>query len=152
MTFMVFLHGVYYIYTTLITYTMSLSKKIVDVVTTANAKAFATHGPHGINVVPVSILKVTPDSIWLFDFFMDKTITNLKANPKTTLTAWTGLQGVQIKTTATYITTGEDFDAGVAFVKTQNPERVVKGLIVLVPNEIFDISPGGVFTSDELCL
>lgn len=119
---------------------------------TATSKALATSGPSDINVVPVSMIKVpdTADSLWLFDFFMEKTIANIKIHSKVALTAWTDLKGIQLKATAEYVNSGPDFDAAEAWVKTQNPHRVTKGLIILKPYAIFDISPGGVFSSDDL--
>lgn len=131
---------------------MSLSTKIAKTLTDATAKALATTGEHGINVVPVSILKVNDDSIWLFDFFMDKTITNITTNTDVALTAWTDMIGVQIKAVATYHTEGAEFDAAVAWVKTQNPDRVTRGLLILKPTAVFDISPGGEYEDDDLML
>ncbi|MAZ29870.1 hypothetical protein CL655_01165 [bacterium] len=129
---------------------MSLSNKVIETLTTATAKALATTGPDGVNVVPVSMIKVNDDSIWLFDFFMDKTTINVAANSTVALTAWTDMVGVQIKAEAEYVTKGTLFEEATAWVKTQNPERVTKGLLVLKPTAVFDISPGGAFDADEL--
>jgi len=129
---------------------MSLSNKVIETLTTATAKALATTGPDGVNVVPVSMIKVNDDSIWLFDFFMDKTTINVAANSTVALTAWTDMVGVQIKAEAEYVTKGTLFEEATAWVKTQNPERVTRGLLVLTPTAVFDISPGGAFNADEL--
>src|SRR3989338_2963476 len=53
---------------------------------TAAAKALATNGPEGINVVPVSMIRVNENDIWLFEFFMDKTAKNAEAGKKAVLT------------------------------------------------------------------
>jgi predicted pyridoxine 5'-phosphate oxidase superfamily flavin-nucleotide-binding protein len=129
---------------------MSLSKPVTDILTTASAKALATTGPHGVNVVPVSMIKVNDDSIWLFDFFMDKTASNAISDSEVALTAWTDMVGVQVKANASYVTEGETFEAAAAWVVTQNPERVTKGLLVLKPTAVFDISPGSAFSAEEL--
>ncbi len=127
--------------------------KISDCITSATAKGLATAGSCGLNVVPVSMLKVNDDgSIWLFDFFMDKTAVNIQSNPEVALTCWSEMVGVQIKATAVYQTSGDDFDASVAWVATQNPSRVVKGLLILSLTAVFDISPGGSFSNEELSL
>lgn len=131
---------------------MQFSTTLGEVLTKATAKALATTGPHGINVVPVSMIKVNQDSIWLFDFFMDKTVANLQSNSDVALTAWTDMTGVQLKAAASYYTSGPAFAEAVAWVATQNPARVVKGLIVLTPTEVFDISPGGAYSTDDLAL
>jgi predicted pyridoxine 5'-phosphate oxidase superfamily flavin-nucleotide-binding protein len=129
-----------------------LSPTISEALHTAEAKALATSGPGGINVVPVSMIKVNDDSIWLFDFFMDKSAKNVELSPQVALTAWSGMKGVQIKGTAEYLTSGPDFEEAVRFVASENPSRVVKGLIILSPTEIFDISPGGAFSATDLAL
>jgi predicted pyridoxine 5'-phosphate oxidase superfamily flavin-nucleotide-binding protein len=129
---------------------MSLSKIVAQTLETAEAKALATCGPDGINVVPVSMVKVNNDSIWLFDFFMNKTAKNIKDNTSVALSAWTGMTGVQIKGDITYITDGDEFDKSVAWCGEQNPDRVVKALIILKPTKIFDISPGGAYQEEDL--
>jgi predicted pyridoxine 5'-phosphate oxidase superfamily flavin-nucleotide-binding protein len=129
---------------------MSLSQKVRSTITSATAKALATHGQYGINIVPVSMLNITDDTIWLFDFFMNKTVSNIKTDTSVALTAWTDMVGLQIKGEAEYVTEGSMFDAAVLWVKTQNPNRVVRGLLVVKPTEVFDISPGGVFALEDL--
>ena len=128
------------------------SSTISDVLTTAAAKAFATYGNTGINVVPVSMIRVNDDTIWLFDFFMDKTVQNLDVKAPVALTAWTDMKGIQIKADAQYVTEGVEFMEAVAWVKEQNPARVVKGLIILTPTKIHDISPGGAFLENDLSI
>ena len=128
------------------------SSTIRDVLSTAAAKAFATYGNTGINVVPVSMIRVNDDTIWLFDFFMDKTVQNLDVKAPVALTAWTDMKGIQIKADAQYVTEGVEFMEAVAWVKEQNPARVVKGLIILTPTKIHDISPGGAFLENGLSI
>lgn len=128
------------------------SSTVRDVLTTANAKAFATNGIAGINVVPVSMIRVNDNTIWLFDFFMDKTVQNVDVKSPVALTAWTDMKGIQIKGDAQYITNGNEFTEAVTWVKEQNPARVVKGLIIINPTKIHDISPGGAFTERDLTI
>lgn len=126
------------------------SPTITTFLETAAAKALASTGTDGVNVISVSMIKVNTDSIWLFDFFMDKTAKNIQADPAVALSAWTAMTGVQIKADVTYITEGPEFDDAVIWAKNNNPKRVVKGLLTLKPKAIFDISPGGVFTTEDL--
>ncbi len=130
----------------------SFSPAITTAITAASAKAFGTIGACGLNVVPVSMIRVNAHDIWLFDFFMKKTCDNLAENPTAALTCWTGMEGIQVKGRVAYVTAGPEFDEAVAWVATQNPNRVVKGLIVFTPERIFDISPGGVFSEADLSL
>ncbi|MEK7639042.1 MAG: pyridoxamine 5'-phosphate oxidase family protein [Patescibacteria group bacterium] len=129
-----------------------LSPALKACLESASAKALASNGKAGLNVVPVSMLKVNDDSLWLFDFFMDKTALNIKENPEVALTCWNTMIGAQMKGTVTYVESGDVLAAGVAFVKEQNPARVVKAVLVFTPTAIFDISPGGAFTPEELAI
>lgn len=116
----------------------------------ASAKALATNGSDGINVVPVSMIKANDDSIWLFDFFMDKTAKNTQTVEQVALTAWTDMKGLQIKAQVRYINSGDDFTTAVNWVATQNPSRILKGLLILKPIKVYDISPGGAFLPTDL--
>ena len=116
------------------------TKEIIECITTATAKALATNGPEGINVVPVSTVSVTPESIILHDFFMGKTILNIETNNNVSLACWSGLSGVQIKAKATYVTAGNEFEQAVILMKEKFPTRVLKGLVTLLPTTVYDVS------------
>ena len=107
---------------------------------TAEAKALATYGPAGINVVPVSVIAVTETEIHLYDFFMGKTVENIKAEAAVALTAWSGLQGVQVRATAAYCTEGAVFTAAQTEMQVRFSDRVLKGVVVLTPTAVYDIS------------
>lgn len=51
-------------------------------------------------------------------------------------------RGTVIKGSVEYLQQGELFEQACVWVASINPERKVKGLILLTPQEIFDISPG----------
>lgn len=129
---------------------MTITPTVKTILETASAKALATTDGFVVNVVPVSMIKVYDSSIWLFDFFMDRTAANIIQNPACALTAWDGMKGIQLKGNATYITEGAQFDEAVAWVATENPDRVVKGLLEITPIEIFDSSPGGAYSEVAL--
>lgn len=131
---------------------MRITPTVKTILETAPAKALATTCPEDINVVPVSMIRVNESNIWLFDFFMNKTVRNASASATCALTAWEGMKGIQIKGDISYITEGELFEEAVAWVKIQNPDRVVKGLLVITPTIVLDVSPGGTYTADELAL
>jgi predicted pyridoxine 5'-phosphate oxidase superfamily flavin-nucleotide-binding protein len=117
-----------------------LSEQIQAALLNAEAKALATIGPAGLNVVPVSVIDVTEDNIFLFDFFMGKTVENIQAEAQVALTAWAGLTGVQVRATAEYISDGEVFDVANETMKEQYPERVLKGVLVLTPKAVYDVT------------
>lgn len=119
---------------------MTIPNKVKDCITGAEGKALASSGPAGLNVVPVSIVRVNDNSIWLFNFFMDKTIQNVNAGGDVALACWSKLCGMQIKATTQYVTEGAKFEEAVAWVATQNPDRVVLGLLELTPTDCYDVT------------
>ena len=103
-------------------------------------KAFATYGDRGLNVVPVSTLFVVEDTIWLFDYFFEKTKENIVSSSAVSLVAWSGLVGYQIKANVKYVTSGDDFQKAQQIIAQQHPTRTVKGLVILTPQEIYPVS------------
>jgi predicted pyridoxine 5'-phosphate oxidase superfamily flavin-nucleotide-binding protein len=118
-----------------------MEQHIEQFILSAESKAFATCADGGLNVVPVSSIKIVSGKIWLINYFMDKTLENIFKNENVALVCWRKMMGYQIKGTVSYMTAGEDFESALAWIKSILPERVVKGLIVLTPKEIHDISP-----------
>lgn len=118
-----------------------MEKDVEDFVLSAESKAFATYSDLGINVVPVSSIKIVDGNIWLINYFMDKTLSNIERNKNVSLVCWKKMMGYQIKGTVSYETNGSNFDLAVDWIRSILPDRVVKGLIILKPNEIHDISP-----------
>lgn len=119
-----------------------MKKDIEDIITNSSSTALATTGPNGLNVVPISVWKVSEGEIFLYDFFMKKSSENIKAESKVAFTCWKDFVGVQIKAEASYETTGADYDAAVLEMKERFPDRVLAGLIRLVPTEVYDVAPG----------
>jgi predicted pyridoxine 5'-phosphate oxidase superfamily flavin-nucleotide-binding protein len=117
-----------------------MDQTIIDQIINADARALATTGPHGVNVIPVSVVAVNDGHIHLYNFFMGKTVENLIAEPTVALTCWKGLAGVQIKATAGYLEEGDVFDAAKEEMLTRFPDRTLSGVIVLTPTVIFDVS------------
>jgi uncharacterized protein len=118
-----------------------MESHIEKFIVSADSKALATYSKGGLNVVPVSSIKVVDSKIWLINYFMDKTLANILENNNVALVCWRKMIGYQIKGPVSYETEGENFNLAVDWIKQILPERVVKGLIVLDPKEIHDISP-----------
>ncbi|PID70246.1 hypothetical protein CSB37_02570 [bacterium DOLZORAL124_38_8] len=107
----------------------------------ASAKSLATNGPEGLNVVPVSTIKITDNNqIILVDYFFGKTRSNLQNSTTSSLVAWQDTIGFQIKSHHQYQTSGTIFDTVSQWVQQNFPERTVHGIVVLEPQAIFDIS------------
>ena len=119
-----------------------MHERIRRIIIASDAHALATAGPHGVNVVPVSVVELIDDEIHLYDFFMQKTAENLQAKSQVALTCWQGFRGVQVKAEAVYDTEGEVFDEAVALMKERFPDRTLRAVIRLTPTVVYDISPG----------
>ncbi len=119
---------------------MKIDKEIENFLMSAESKALATYAD-GLNVVPVSSMKIVDGNIWLINYFMDKTLNNILSNQNVALVCWRKMMGYQIKSTVEYKTEGTDFDAAVLWIGEMLPDRVVKGLLILSPTEIHDVSP-----------
>ena len=118
-----------------------MEKHIEEFILSAEAKALATFANDNLNVVPVSSIKIVGGKIWLINCFMDKTLSNILNSKIIALVCWRGMMGYQIKGTVSYVTDGQDFNEAVKWIKSILPDRVVRGLIIINPNEIHDISP-----------
>ncbi len=121
---------------------MNLSTNIKDQILNAEAKALATTGVDGLNVVPVSVVFVEDDHILFCDFFMSKTVENIKENTEISLCAWSGLQGVQVKGRAEYLTTGSLYEEMQKAMTEKFPERTLKGVLKIAPQVVYDVSAG----------
>lgn len=121
---------------------MKLEANVVDILLHADGKALATEGARGLNVVPVSTVRVVNGTVWLINYFFGKTLANILANPRVAFAFWKGLEGYQIKGTIRYVESGETFEEARKWIAELLPERVVKGLLILEPEEIYEVTPG----------
>lgn len=119
-----------------------MDKHILSFILQAEAKVLATIGVNNVNVVPVSTIRCVEGKIWLFDYFMNKTVVNINDRPQVALTCWSGMQGYQLKGRAQYVRSGEAYETACDIVKELNPDRLLQGLIIIDANEIFSVSPG----------
>lgn len=119
---------------------MNIDEQVEKFILSAEAKALATYNKE-INVVPVSSIKVVDGKIWLINYFMDKTLSNILENNKASLVCWKKMMGYQIKGSVEYKTEGDDFNDAVLWIKEILPKRIVKGLLILTAEEVHDVSP-----------
>ena len=114
----------------------------LDQVLAYPARALATCGSAGLNVVPVSVVTKEDNSLILYDFFMGKTVVNINATGEVALTAWDGLVGIQIKGQACYESSGDSYNKAVTVMRGRFPERTLRGIIRISPEAVFLVSPG----------
>ncbi len=99
------------------------------------------------NSVPIGSKKILEDNVILFsDQFMNKTLANMKVNPKVAVTFWDGFEGYQLKGTVTIETKGARFEETAAWVEDLGNKigfpLKSKGAIIMNIEEIYGVSPG----------
>jgi uncharacterized protein len=99
------------------------------------------------NAVPVGAKKIIdPETILISDQFLNKTMANMKSNPKVAITYWDGFEGYQLKGTVTIETTGQRFEETAKWIEEISSRAGFplksKGAVILKIEEIYGVSPG----------
>ena len=99
------------------------------------------------NAVPVGAKKIIDsETILISDQFFNKTLANLKANPKVAVSFWDGYEGYQIKGTVTIETSGKRYEETAAWIEDMGNKAGFplksKGAVILKIDEIFGLAPG----------
>ena len=97
------------------------------------------------NVVPIGIVELaSDDTIWITDNFMNKTLENLKANPKIAIYVWgPDIKGCfQIKGHVTLKTSGKEYDEMKAKINKKNPALPARSLLIVKITDVFECKPG----------
>ena len=120
-------------------------KELFDKVPTV---ALATVGEDGTpNAVPVGAKKIIDDeTILMSDQFFNKTLANMKANPRVAVTFWEGHEGYQLKGRVTIETSGQRFEDTAKWIEEKSTKAGFplksKGAVILLIEEIFGVAPG----------
>jgi hypothetical protein len=97
------------------------------------------------NVIPIGIVELINDeTIWITDNFMNKTLSNLRTNPKIALYVWgPDIKGCfQIKGVATIRSSGKEYDEMREKINRKNPALPARSLIIMRITEVFECQPG----------
>ena len=99
------------------------------------------------NAVPVGAKKILDDgTILISDQFFNKTLANLKANPRASVTFWEGHEGYQFKGTVTIETSGLRFEETSKWIEERSTKvgfpLKSKGAVILSIEEIYGVAPG----------
>ena len=123
---------------------VKLTNEIKEALAATKTAYFATAAKDGTpNAVPIGAFKVLDDETMLIsNQYFNKTLANMKENPKVALTFWGEKGGFQIKGTVTIHTSGQIFTDDVAWVKSLNPTLVPKSAIVMKITGVYIIKPG----------
>ena len=97
------------------------------------------------NVVPIGIVELVDDeTIWITDNFMNKSISNLRTNPKIAIYIWgPEIKGCfQIKGVTSIRTSGKEYDEMKAKLNIKNPALPARSLIIVKITEVYECKPG----------
>ena len=99
------------------------------------------------NAVPVGAKQIIDDeTVLISDQFFNKTLANMKSNPKVAVSFWEGREGYQIKGTVTIETSGKRYEETAKWIeelgnKAGQPLKS-KGVVVVKIDEIYALAPG----------
>ena len=123
---------------------VTLTDEIKESLAAAKLAFFATSAKDRMpNVVPIAAFKVLDDATLLIsDQFFNKTLANMKENPKAAISWWGEKGGFQIKGTVTIHTDGEIWRQDVAWMKELRPNLKPKGAVVMKITDAYSVVPG----------
>ena len=123
-----------------------ITEEMREVAGKAKGFALATVTKEGEpHVIPVGFSKVlSDDELLLVDIFMGKTIENIKANPRVSVSVWDydNLKGYEFKGNARIETSGKVFDESAKMVKSVFPQFDAKAVVIVKVDSIYVRSPG----------
>jgi predicted pyridoxine 5'-phosphate oxidase superfamily flavin-nucleotide-binding protein len=97
------------------------------------------------NVIPLGIAElVSDDTVWFVDNFMNKTLSNLRVNPKIAFFIWgPDIKGCfQVKGVAAIKTSGKEYEEMKAKINLKNPALPARSLVIVKITEVFECKPG----------
>jgi len=99
------------------------------------------------NAVPVGSKKIIDDeTILISNQFFNKTLANLRANPRVAVTFWEGFEGYQLKGSIVIETSGQRFEETAKWIEDLGNKigfpLTSKGAVILKINEIYAVAPG----------
>ncbi len=97
------------------------------------------------NVIPLGIAELIDDeTVWFVDNFMNKTLSNLRVNPKIAFFVWgPEIKGCyQVKGVAAIKTSGKEYDEMKAKINKKNPALPARSLVIVKITEVFECKPG----------
>ncbi|NMB77985.1 MAG: pyridoxamine 5-phosphate oxidase [Methanomicrobiales archaeon] len=97
------------------------------------------------NVIPLGVVELVDDeTIWLTDNYMNKTLSNIRMNPKVALYVWgPEIKGCfQVKGVASIKNSGAEYEEMKAKLNKKRPELPARSLIIVKITEVFECKPG----------
>jgi predicted pyridoxine 5'-phosphate oxidase superfamily flavin-nucleotide-binding protein len=125
-----------------------MTDRMKEVFTKVPAVVLATATGDGTpNAVPVGAKQIIDDeTILLSDQFFNKTLANMKTNPKVSVSFWEGHEGYQLKGSIVIETSGPRFEETAKWIEELGNKAGFplksKGAVILKIDEIYGVSPG----------
>ena len=99
------------------------------------------------NAVPVAAKKIIDDeTVLISDQFFNKTLANMKSNPKVSISYWDEHDGYQLKGNVTIETSGKRFEETARWIEDLGTKIGVplksKGAVIVKIEEIYGLAPG----------
>jgi len=124
----------------MVTLTDEIKKSLTGTKTVFLATAGRDSTP---NVVPIGAFKLLDDGTLLIsDQFFNKTLRNMKENPKVALSWWGEKGGFQIKGTVTIHTSDDIFRQDVEWMHGLRPHLTPKSAMILKITDVYQVKPG----------
>ena len=120
----------------------------MDLINNVYAAAVATCDANGVpNVVCCSMKQAYDDeAIMISDQYLNKTLANLRVNPKMSVSVWDETHGYQVKGTVVYENEGPRYEAIAAQVhqilNSMGYDYYSKGVCWMHVEEVYSITPG----------
>jgi predicted pyridoxine 5'-phosphate oxidase superfamily flavin-nucleotide-binding protein len=125
---------------------VALTAEMKDLFSKVKLFPVATASKKGVpNVAPIAfVLLVKDDTIWLADNFMQKTLANVKENPRAAIYLYDSesKKCFQVKGTIDVKTSGEEYEKMKKMVHDKKPGLPAKSLLVMKITEVFECMPG----------
>jgi len=125
---------------------VQLTEDLIEAFNALKVVPLATADKNGVpNVAPMGAKKVAdPGTILIMNNFMQKTIENVKENPKAAVYLWgEGVKGCyQVKGDVEYVVSGEQFEAFRADVKARLPHVPALGMLKITVTDVYTCAPG----------
>lgn len=97
------------------------------------------------NVVPLAMVRLVDDeTIWITDNFMNKSMSNLRVNPKVAIYIWgPEIKGCfQIKGVTSIRNSGPEYEEMKADHNRKRPELPARSLVIVKITEVYECKPG----------
>ena len=123
---------------------MFLKKEVADIFENEPYHQFATASNDGKpNICNIGAKFIRDDGkIVIVDNFMKKTIANLQKNSEIAILIRKEKESYQIKGTALYLTSGEEYDQAYKWMKAKGDKYPVKGAIIIAIHSVYNSMTG----------